>query len=168
MRITEIRSRHSRHTTPRLVTVRSSIIRSAVVRSSVWSTITRMPVTIVVAIASRMRISLVIVQRIPAHVITKRDVEDKRDQRRAPPTSLFVKLAARAPRPVIVVVNPTTVVIRRPAPRLVTNPRPTVRRTPGPITVAIWRPVAVDADGARMWPPDPAVIICVSPLAIVL
>ena len=81
-------------------------------------------------------------------------------------SSGFVELAARAPRPVAVVINPTPVVIRRPAPRLVTNPRPAVRRTPGPMTVAIRRPVAVDAERAGMWPPDPAVVVCVDPVAV--
>src|SRR6185503_14303218 len=113
-----------------------------------------------------MWISLVVIQRVPAHVISKRDVENKRDQRRTPPTALSVELAARTPGPVAVVINPTPVVIRRPAPRLVTNPRPAVRGTPRPVTVAVRRPVAVDADGARTWTPDPAVIICVDPIAI--
>src|SRR4026209_708004 len=103
-----------------------------------------MAITIVVAIVMRMRIALVIIQRVPADVIAERDVEHKRDECGAPPASVPVVLAARAPGPVAVVINPTPVVIRRPAPRLVTNPRPTVRRTPRPMTVAIRRPVAVD------------------------
>src|SRR5215213_7177204 len=125
-----------------------------------------MPVTIVVTIASRMWISLVIIQRVPAHVIAEREVEHKRNERGTPPAPLLVEPAARRPGPIIVVVNPTTVVIRRPAPRLITNPRPTVRRTPRPMTVAIWRPIAVGVDGARTRPPDPAVVVRVSPVAV--
>ena len=125
-----------------------------------------MPVTIVVTIMSRMRISLVIIQRIPAHVVAERDVEHKCDERRAPPAPLLVELAARGPRPIAVVIDPAPVVIRGPAPRLITNPRPAVRRTPGPMTVAIRRPVSVDAEGTGIWPPDPAVVVCVDPVAV--
>src|SRR5215213_2365947 len=115
-----------------------------------------------------MRIVLVVIQRVPADVVAKREVEDKRDEGGPPPASLPVKLAARAPRPVAVVINPAPVVIRRPAPRLVTNPRPAVRRAPGPLAVAIRRPIAVDAERASARPPDPAVVVRVDPVAVVI
>jgi len=136
------------------------------IRLSTGST-TRMLVTIVVTIMPRMRIPLVIIERVPADVVAKRDVENKRDQRGPPPASLPIKLAARAPRPIAVVLNPAAVVIRRPAPRLVTNPRPAVRRTPTPLAVAIRRPVAVYAQRARMRPPDRAIVVCIDPIAVV-
>jgi hypothetical protein len=123
-------------------------------------------IAIIVTIAMRMRIVLVVIQRIPADVIAKREVEHKRDEGRTPPTSIPIELAARAPRPVTVVINPTPVVIRRPAPWFVANPSPTIRRTPGPLPVTIRRPIAVNADGARKRTPDPTVVVSPDPVAI--
>src|SRR6185369_4815435 len=93
-------------------------------------------------------------------------VKHKRDQRRTPPTAIAIELAARAPRPVTIEINPTAVVIRRPAPWLIANPRPAIRRTPGPLPITIWRPIAVDADRARKRTPDPTVVVSLDPVAI--
>src|SRR5690242_4215524 len=128
--------------------------------------ITRVSIAIVMTVATRMRIALVIIQRIPTDVIAKRDVKHERHQRRTPPTAIAIKLAARTPRPVTVVINPATIVIRRPSPRLVSNPRPTVRRTPGPLPVTIWHPIAIPADRARERTPDPTVIVGLNPIAV--
>jgi len=125
-------------------------------------------IVISMTITTRMRIALVIVQRIPADVVAKRDVENKRDQRRTPPTAIVIKLAARTPSPVTVDINPTTVVIRRPAPWLVTNPRPAIRRTPGPLTVTIRRPIVIHADRAWERTPDPTVVVGLDPIAVSL
>jgi hypothetical protein len=141
-----------RHSTPIVVTIMTPSIAIVIV--------------IAMTITTRMRIALVIIQRIPADVVTERDVEHERDQRRTPPTAVVVELAARAPRPVTVEVNPTAVVIRRPAPRLVANPRPAIRRTPGPLPVTIRRPIAVDADRAGKRTPDPTVVVSLDPIAI--
>lgn len=84
----------------------------------------------IVTIVTRMRISLVIRQRVPANVITEVNVENERDQCRTPPTPLPVKLAAWTPGPKTVVINPTTIVIGRPTPRFISHPRPAIRRTP--------------------------------------
>lgn len=152
VRITPVSAWYARHAMPVWITI-------------VPVTIT-IPIPIVMMIVTRMRIALVITQRIPADVITERDVENERDERRTPPAPVAIKQAARSPGPVTVVVNPAPVVIRRPSPRLVSNPRPAVRRAPRPLPVTIRRPIAVDVDRARKWTPDPTVIIGLDPVAI--
>lgn len=143
--IAKIAARHARHAAPMLVFRTARIIWPS---TRLIITVTRMTVTIPMSIVSRMRILLVVIQRVPADVVAKREVEDKRDERGPPPASVSVKLAARAPRPVAVVINPAAIVIRRPAPRLVTDPRPAVRRAPAPLAVAIRSPIAVDVERA--------------------
>jgi hypothetical protein len=114
---------------------------------------------------TRVWIVLVIVQRIPADIITA-EYYAERYQRRPPPTAMPVILATRTPGPGVVVVNPASVVIRSPTPRLLAYPCPTIRRDPGPITITIGGPVNVAVDGGRSRMPDPAVISRVSPVAI--
>src|SRR5258706_7889755 len=113
---------------------------------------------------TRIRVVLVIVQRIPADVITKNYLE--RDQRGPPPTAMTVILAARTPGPIVVVVNPAAVVIRSPAPGLLAHPGPTIRRNPVPIPIPIWSPIVVTVDCAGLRMPDPAIVFGVSPIAI--
>src|SRR5690242_12774948 len=114
-----------------------------------------------------MWIALVIRQRIPADVVSKREVERyKRDERGSPPTAVSIKAAARTPSPVVVVVHPTPVVIRRPTPWLIPNPCPTVRRTPLPISITIRDPIAVTGDRTRVRTPDPTVIARMYPIAV--
>src|SRR5688572_7605328 len=114
-----------------------------------------------------MRIPLVVRQRIPADVVSEREIKrDESDERGPPPTSFLVKLAARHPCPVVVVKDPAAVVIRSPTPRFIPDPGPTVRRKPRPMTVAIRRPVRVRVQHAGVRTPDPAVILAVNPLAV--
>ena len=119
---------------------------------------------IVLVVVTRMRIALVIVQRIPADVVAERN--GKRDERRPPPTAMPVITAARTPGPIVVVIDPAAVVIRRPAPRLVANPGPAVRRNPTPAAVTIGRPVIVVVDDRRVRTPDPTIVSRVSPVAV--
>src|SRR6185295_178041 len=112
---------------------------------------------------SRMRVTLMIVQRIPANVIAKRNV--KRYQRGSPPAAVPVVKTSRAPRPVAVIVDPAAIVIRSPTPRFVAHPGPAIRGNPAPATVAIRRPVVVVIDYGLMRPPDPAVVVHVGPVA---
>ena len=91
---------------------------------------------------------------------------DKGYQRRPPPAAPRTVVAVRAPGPIIIVVDPAAIVIRRPAPGLVTNPRPAVRRNPNPLTIPIRRPVVVVVDDRDLRSPDPAVIVCIGPTAI--
>ena len=121
-------------------------------------------VAIIVPMMTRIRVMLVIVQRIPANVITKNYSE--RDQRGPPPTAMPVILTARAPGPIVVVVNPATVVIWRPAPGLQAHPGPAIRWNPGPITITIGSPIVVSIDGAGVRVPDPAIIFGVGPIAV--
>src|SRR6476659_1039839 len=108
---------------------------------------------------------LVVVQRIPANIIaTKNNAE--RYQRRSPPAAVTVVLTTRAPCPVVVVVDPTAVVIRCPAPRFLAHPGPAIRRNPGPVTITIWGPVVVAVDCGRARMPNPAVVGRVGPVAI--
>src|ERR1043166_732985 len=111
-----------------------------------------------------MRVALIVVQRIPANVIAERNVEY--DQRRTPPTAVPVISTARTPGPVVVVIDPTSVMIRRPTPRLLAHPGPTIRITPGPIAITIRRPVVVAAQKSCTWLPDPAVVGGVTPVAV--
>src|SRR5687768_9429682 len=76
-------------------------------------------------------------------------------------------MAARHPGPRVVVVDPASVVIRRPTPWFVTDPRPAIGRTPRPMTVAVRRPVAERVDHARVRLPDPTVIAGLRPVAVV-
>jgi hypothetical protein len=156
--ITPISTRHTCHATPVVVIVSSSITISIAVSISIAISI--------VTITTRMWISLVVIQRIPANVIAKREVERERDQRRAPPTAVPIEQASWTPGPVTVVVNPASVVIRRPTPWLVTDPCPTIRRNPGPLPVTIRRPIAVNADRTRERTPDPTVIVSLDPVAV--
>ena len=75
-------------------------------------------------------------------------------------------MAAGTPHPVVVVINPSPVVIRRPAPGFISDPGPTVWRTPRPISVTIRSPVVVVIDDRRMRLPDPAVIARIDPIAV--
>lgn len=120
------------------------------------------------AIVTGMRVALVIRQWIPADVVSERYVEYKRDQRRTPPTALRLEFTTRAPGPGIVVIDPASVVIRRPTPWFITNPGPAIRRTPRPMTVAIRRPIVVGGNHGRARPPYPAEVVRVRPIAIVL
>ena len=107
---------------------------------------------------------MMITEWIPVNLITKRNIE--RDQCRTPPTSIPVIITARAPGPVVVVIDPAAVVIRGPTPRFVTHPRPTIRGAPGPTPITIRRPAVVVVDYGRVRPPDPAIVIRVGPIAI--
>src|SRR5438445_10408975 len=73
---------------------------------------------------------------------------------------------ARAPGPIVVVINPAAVVIRRPTPWLLSHPGPAVWRAPRPVPVAIRRPVVVVVDYGNLRPPDPAIIVGVNPITI--
>src|SRR5439155_22401479 len=85
-------------------------------------------------VVALMWVSFVIRKWIPADVISEGEVNrNKSDQRRAPPASVAIVLAAGTPGPIVVVVDPAAVVIGSPAPGLITNPGPTVRRTPSPV-----------------------------------
>lgn len=77
-----------------------------------------------------------------------------------------MKLTVRYPRPVVVDIDPAAVVIRRPAPRFVADPRPAVRRTPRPMPIAIRSPVSVSGQHSSTWPPDPAKLVAVVPIAV--
>lgn len=66
--IAKIRARHSRHPAPRLVII--PIVRP-VVSTAATTTVIRMAIIIVVTIVSRMRIVLVVRQRIPADITPK-------------------------------------------------------------------------------------------------
>jgi len=87
---------------------------------------------------------LIVRQRIPADIVAEREVEGY--ERGPPPTAVTTVSVLRRPGPVIVDIDPTAVVIRRPSPGLVSDPRPAVRRTPRPATVAIWRPISIAAN----------------------
>jgi len=117
-----------------------------------------------VTIVTRVWIPLVVVKRIPAIIVAKRDME--RDECRSPPTSISVVPTAWTPRPSIVVIDPPSEVIRRPTPGFVTNPRPTIRWAPRPMAVTIWNPIIVDAYGGTAWQPNPTKFSCVRPIAI--
>src|SRR6185369_3940220 len=79
---------------------------------------------------------------------------------------MTVELAARTPGPIIVVVDPTAIVIRRPTPRLLAHPGPPVRRNPNPAAVAIRRPVVVVVYDNGVRPPNPAIVVNVGPIAV--
>src|SRR5437868_2949077 len=119
------------------------------------------------AIVTRVRIGLMVAERIPADVRAVRVAEgDERDQRGPPPTAmLIVIVTARGPAPIVVVIDPAPVVIRGPAPRLVADPSPTVRRTPDPVPVAIGGPIIIVGDGVA-WSPDEAVVVRIDPVAV--
>src|SRR6185312_63905 len=104
-------------------------------------------------------------QRVPTIAGTETDVNiEQRHQGRSPPTRAVIPV--RTPRPIIIVVNPSSPVIRLPAPGLIANPRPPIRRDPGPMTVAIWSPVIIVVNDGDARSPNPSVIICVNPAAI--
>src|SRR4029077_20968940 len=64
-----------------------------------------------------------------AGAVSKADEEDKR---RRPNRTIAYKHRARPPAPVVLIVEPAAIVIRRPAPGLVGNPSPAVIRFPHP------------------------------------
>jgi len=99
---------------------------------------------------------------IPTIVITHIDEDYERG---SPPAVIAEVGTPRTPRPVTVVIHPSSVVIWRPSPGFITHPGPTIRRTPYPVTISIWRPINV-VDGARMRSPDPAVVGRVTPIAV--
>src|SRR5687767_15629674 len=111
----------------------------------------------VVGVTTRPRITMMIRERIPRNVVADRNVESY--ESRTPPTTIAMVVAARTPGPVVVVVDPATVVIRSPTPRFISDPRPTVRPNPGPGPMTIRRPVYVVVDDRDMWSPDPAVVV---------
>src|SRR2546426_11584565 len=75
-------------------------------------------------------------------------------------------VAVRTPGPVVVVIDPAAIMIRRPAPRFVADPGPSVRLTPDPGAKTIRRPVVVVIDDCYVRSPDPAVVVDVSPTAV--
>src|SRR5437879_12219234 len=75
-------------------------------------------------------------------------------------------IAVRTPGPVVVVINPAAIVIRRPAPRFVADPGPAVRIAPEPRPETIRRPVVVVIDDGNVRTPDPAVVVGVRPTAV--
>ena len=107
---------------------------------------------------------MIVRQRIPADIVAEREVEGY--ERGPPPTAVTRVSVARRPGPVVINIDPTAVVIRRPSPWLVSDPRPPVRRTPGPTTVTIRCPISVAADHRCMRTPDPAVLVSLGPIAI--
>lgn len=108
---------------------------------------------------------MMIRQRIPTVIGSEIDVDiDERYQRRPPPGRAII--AVRTPRPIVVIVNPSTPVIRRPTPRFIADPRPSIRRYPRPMTVTIRGPVAVGIYDRDARSPDPAVIVGVNPATI--
>src|SRR5205085_9724065 len=125
------------------------------------------PQAITLAIVARVRIGLMVAERIPADVRAVRTAEgDEDDERGPPPTAMLVVIVtARGPAPEVIVIDPTPVVIRGPAPRLVANPSPTVRRTPDPVAVAIGHPIIIVDDGVA-WSPDEAVVVRIDPVAV--
>jgi len=123
----------------------------------------------VASIMSRIRIALVVRQRIPANIVAERKTKiDKRNKRGPPPASLLVEVTTRHPDPNAVVMHPAPIVIRRPTPGFETNPSPAIRRTPRPMTITIWRPVAERVDYTRVWPPNPTVFAGLVPLSVVV
>src|SRR6185369_5161589 len=102
--ITKISPRHACYATPRFVIrifIRASLARIIMTASTTAAAVTWS--TIVVTVIMRVWIVVVIRQRIPADVLSERDVDYERDQRRPPPTAIAMESAARDPRPVVVV-----------------------------------------------------------------
>src|SRR6185369_2703365 len=79
---------------------------------------------------------------------------------------MTVELAAWTPGPIVVVVNPTAVVIRRPTPGLLAHPGPTVRRNPNPAAIAIRSPIVIVVYDSDVRAPNPAVVVNVGPIAV--
>src|SRR2546427_10821547 len=75
-------------------------------------------------------------------------------------------IAVRTPGPVVVVINPAAIVIRRPAPRLVPDPGPTVWIAPEPRPETIRRPVAEVVDDWHVTSPDQNVVVGVTPTPV--
>src|SRR6185503_1253921 len=111
-----------------------------------------------------MWIALMIIKRIPTDVVA--EAYGERDQRRPPPAAMTVELAARTPGPIVVVVDPTAVVIRRPTPGLLAHPGPTVRRNPNPAAIAIRSPIVIVVYDSDVRAPNPAVVVNVGPIAV--
>src|ERR1051325_4324096 len=107
-------------------------------------------------------------QRIPCDLLVGGGVDvDEGDEGRSPPVAPGdMALTTRGPAPVVVVIDPASIVIRSPAPGLVADPRPPVRRTPAPLAVAVRGPVVIVIDDGRRGTPDPAVITRVDPIAV--
>jgi hypothetical protein len=157
--ITELASRYARYAAPVSITV--------TVRPVVAIAVSAIVIPIIVTIVARVRIALVIRQRIPADVLAERKIEVyKSDECRSPPTAVPIKPATRYPRPIVIVIDPTAVVIRRPSPRFVTDPRPAIRLDPGPGTITIWRPIVISADYRPVRTPNPAEVGRVIPIAV--
>jgi hypothetical protein len=111
-----------------------------------------------------MRIALMIRKWVPANIITEGEVECY--ERRAPPTAVAIVITSGTPRPIVVVIDPTAVVIRSPAPWFRAHPRPAVWLDPAPSSITIRGPVVVDIDYGCVRSPNPAVVVDVSPVAI--
>src|SRR3990172_4650540 len=79
---------------------------------------------------------------------------------------MAIVLAARAPGPVVVVIDPATIVIWSPSPRLITDPRPSVGCKPGPMTITIWSPVVIAVYDCDVRLPNPTVVVCINPIAV--
>src|SRR5215813_5110384 len=110
---------------------------------------------------------MVVRKRIPAIARSETEIDvDESDQSRPPPASLRAVVTVRAPGPIVVVVNPATVVIGSPAPWLIAYPCPAIRWQPLPATIAIRSPVCVAADDACARSPNPAIVICINPVAV--
>lgn len=123
-------------------------------------------VAIAMAIVARTWIAMTIGKRVPANLVAKVNINYKGHQGRSPPTALAIVLTTRSPRPGVVVVDPTAVVIRSPTPGFKAYPSPSIWRTPGPLAIAIRRPVIVTSQGVRMRPPDPTIFAGVGPCAV--
>src|SRR6185503_3810241 len=90
----------------------------------------------------------------------------KCDKRRTPPAAFSRVVTVRTPCPIVVVIDPTAIVIWGPSPRLITNPRPAVWLAPGPIAMAVRRPIKIVVDDCYVGAPDPSVVLRVFPTAI--
>src|SRR6266496_1550572 len=114
-----------------------------------------------------MRIALVVRQRIPAEAVSPRKVyRDESNQRRSPPTAIAIVVAARTPDPVVVVINPSPVMIWSQTSWLISDPGPVIRSAPDPVSISIRSPIVVDIYYGSVWPPDPAILRRIGPIAI--
>jgi hypothetical protein len=72
----------------------------------------------------------------------------------------------RTPCPVVVVIDPTAIVIRRPTPRFVADPRPAVGINPAPAAITIRGPVVIVVNYSGVRTPNPTVVLRVDPIAV--
>lgn len=93
-----------------------------------------------VIVAVIVVITVIIRQRIPINAAAP---IRHYDQCRPPDTSAVSVMAVRRPVPVIVVPDPSAVMVCCPSPRFVIYPCPAVRSYPAPFTVTIRRPVRI-------------------------